>query len=164
MSVSGPSTTPLLTAFDHRRSCYNLTNGSTVPDVELEQVIKDCLNVVPSAFNTQTTRLVLLVGQHHAKLWEIIGSALLAKIGAERYAAGTEARIKGFAAAYGTILFCDDPKAVEGLKIKGGDLYGPKVMGLIDRFRRMLLTVSISRRMNGHISPTVCINTSCGQQ
>jgi hypothetical protein len=127
MSVSGPSTTPLLTAFDHRRSCYNLTNGSTIPDGELEQVIKDCLNVVPSAFNTQTTRLVLLVGEHHTRLWEIIGGALRDKIGAERYASGTESKIKSFAAAYGTILFADDPKAVEGLKMKGGDLYGPKV-------------------------------------
>jgi uncharacterized protein len=127
MSVSGPSTTPLLTAFDHRRSCYNLTSDTTIPQGELTQIIKDCLNVVPSAFNTQTTRLVLLTGQHHIKLWEIVASALRQKIGEERFAAGTEARIKGFAAAHGSIIFCDDPKAVEGLKVKGGDLYGPKV-------------------------------------
>ena len=83
--------------------------------------------MVPSAFNTQTTRLVLLLGEHHDELWRIAAEALRQKIGPERYAAGTEAKIKGFAAAYGTILFCDDPKAVEGLKLKGGDLHGPKV-------------------------------------
>ena len=127
MPVSGPSTTPLLTAFDHRRSCYNLSNESTIPEGELIQLIKDCLNVVPSAFNTQTTRLVLLTGEHHTKLWEITGNALRQKIGEERYAAGTEARIQSFAAAHGSIIFADDPQAVEGLKIRGGDLYGPKV-------------------------------------
>jgi uncharacterized protein len=138
MSVSGPSTTPLLTAFDHRRSCYKLGSGCSIPQDELKQLLADCLNVVPSAFNTQTTRLVLLVGNHHQRLWEIVGSALEAKIGAERYAAGTDARIKSFAAAHGTIIFCDDPKAVEGLKVKGGDLYGPKVTRVLQDINKVL--------------------------
>lgn len=160
MSVSGPQSTPLLQAFDHRRSCYSLTNKSVIPPEELKQLIKDCLNVVPSAFNTQTTRLVLLLGEHHTKLWTIIGDALRNKIGADRYAAGTEAKIKGFSGAHGTILFIDDPKAVEGLRLKGGDLYGPKVR-IVEVFIITLLTGS--RPRSGHINPMACISTLCGR-
>lgn len=160
MSVSGPKSTPLLQAFDHRRSCYSLTNKSLIPHKELKQLVQDCLNVVPSAFNTQTTRLVILVGQHHAKLWEIVGDALSNKIGAERYAAGTEAKIKAFGNAHGTILFIDDPKAVEGLRLKGGDLYGPKVCSAEIC---ALIQLTASRLKSGHINPTACISTSCGR-
>lgn len=160
MSVSGPKSTPLLQAFDHRRSCYNLSNKSLIPHEELKQLVQDCLNVVPSAFNTQTTRLVVLVGQHHTKLWEIVGDALRNKIGAERYASGTESKIKAFGSAHGTIVFADDPKAVEGLRLKGGDLYGPKVR-TVELCVIGLLTAN--RLKSGHINPTACISTSCGR-
>ncbi len=123
MSLSGPDTTPLLTSFAHRRSCYTLTNTSTIPSSQksLISLVHDCLNEVPSPFNSQTTRMTLLLGSAHSKLWsDIVASALMNKIGKERYdGGGTGKKIEGFAEAYGTVLFWDDPHAVEGLKGMG---------------------------------------------
>ena len=41
---------------------------------------------VPSAFNSQTTRVVLLLGESHKKLWQIVKDALKKIVPAEAFA------------------------------------------------------------------------------
>lgn len=71
---------------------------------------------MPSAFNSQSTRIVLLLGDNHLKLWTIVKDQLR-KIVPENAFPATEGKINGcFAAGYGTILFFEDESVIENLQ------------------------------------------------
>ncbi len=103
-------------ALAHRRSYYALSNKSTVSDGEIENIIKFAVKNIPSAFNSQSTRIVLLLGEQHLKLWNIVKDTLRKIVPAEAFKI-TENKIdKSFAAGYGTVLFFEDQTVVEGLQ------------------------------------------------
>ena len=110
-----------------RRSIYKLDNSSPVPDSTIKQLIEGALLNVPSAFNNQGTRITLLLGASHKKLWSITGDILLKKIGEKRWNEGTKDRIAGFSNAYGTILFWDDSDTIKKLKENSPDIYKDKI-------------------------------------
>ena len=56
-------------ALEHRRSYYSISNDSPVQDEEIVHIIRTAVKHVPSAFNSQTTLIVLLLGDEHQKLW-----------------------------------------------------------------------------------------------
>ncbi len=102
----------------HRRSYYFLSGKSPVSDNEIENVLNFAADYVPSAFNSQSTRMVLLLGGDHKKLWEIVKEVLRKRLPAEAFGK-TEAKIDtSFASGYGTVLFFEDETVVEGLQEK----------------------------------------------
>lgn len=101
----------------NRRSHYMLSKESPVPDKEIEQILEFALNNTPSAFNSQSTRMVLLLGNHHTKLWEIVLDCLK-KILPEKEHASVSEKIQMFSNAYGTVLFFEDQKVVKHLQEK----------------------------------------------
>lgn len=112
-------------ALKHRRSYYAIGNKSLISDAEIEEIIDFAALHIPSAFNSQSARFVLLLGEHHKKLWEIVKDTLKKVVAAPAYAI-TEAKIdKSFASGYGTVLFFDDRAVVEGLQ-KAYPLYHEK--------------------------------------
>ncbi|RAL12252.1 Nitroreductase [Aspergillus homomorphus CBS 101889] len=113
--MSGSST--LLAALASRRSYYALRRESPIPDSKIRSILSEILLTTPSAFNSQTTRILVLLKQEHDKLWDITRDTLLARIGAERYEK-TAPRIEGFRAAYGTVLFYEDQTVVAEHKAK----------------------------------------------
>lgn len=103
-------------ALKHRRSYYALGNQTTLPDDEIEEILDFAALHTPSAFNSQSTRLVLLLKEHHQKLWQIVKDSLQKTISAAAFAT-TEAKInKSFASGYGTVLFFEDRNVVESLQ------------------------------------------------
>ncbi len=60
---------------------------------------------VPSAFNSQSTRAVLLLKQEHEKFWEMTKEVLKASAADEEAAKKTESRMDGFKGAYGTVSY-----------------------------------------------------------
>lgn len=99
-----------------RRSYYTIGNESTITDEELVGLIKSAVKHVPSAFNSQSTRVVLLLKEEHKKLWQIVKEEVKKVAPAEGFKA-TEEKIDGcFAAGYGTILFFEEQEVVEGLQ------------------------------------------------
>jgi predicted oxidoreductase (fatty acid repression mutant protein) len=114
-----------LDAIIARRSRYALKNTINLPEDKVIEAIKDSIKHTPSAYNTQSTRAVILLGENHKKLWNIVKEALLAKIGAERFVA-TEAKIdKSFLSGYGTVLFFIDEDVVKEYAEKISDnFYG----------------------------------------
>lgn len=72
---------------------------------------------VPSAFNSQSTRIVLLLGKNHKRLWEITKETLKRIVSAEVFK-GTEAKIDGSLARPATerILFYEDKAVVDSCK------------------------------------------------
>ena len=63
-------------ALEHRRSYYSIGSDSPVLDEEVVHIIRTAVKNVPSAFNSQSTRIVLLLGDEHKKLWDIVKNTL----------------------------------------------------------------------------------------
>lgn len=85
-----------------------------VLDEEVVHIVRTAVNV-PSAFNSQSTRIVLLLGDEH-KLWDIVKNTLKQRISPEAFVK-TEAKIDGcFAAGHGTVLYFEDTAIVKKLQ------------------------------------------------
>ncbi len=104
----------LFALFDDRRSVYSLSNESTVPDSKIEDIVKKVLLTTPSAFNTQSTRIVVLHQDHHRKLWDTVHE-VIRPLAPEDARAGLEGKIKSFRGSYATILFFEDPSSYDHL-------------------------------------------------
>jgi predicted oxidoreductase (fatty acid repression mutant protein) len=105
----------LKTSIAKRRTYYSISDRSLVSDKEIEEIISFAVTHVPSAFNSQSTRLVLLLGEHHKTLWQLIKDVLKQIVPVEAVSA-TEKKLNGFAAGYGSVLFFEDDAIVERLQ------------------------------------------------
>lgn len=103
-------------ALTHRRSYYALSAKSDISDSELQEILEFALWNLPSAYNSQTTRLVLLLGDHHLKLWEIVKAALKKETSAETFIRTAQKIDDSFASGYGTVLFYEEDKIVKKLQ------------------------------------------------
>ena len=63
------STSAYLDAVKTRRSIYALNKTSPISDDRIEQIFQEIILASPSAFNSQTTRAVLLLNEEHEKFW-----------------------------------------------------------------------------------------------
>ncbi|MFA6620594.1 MAG: nitroreductase family protein [Bacilli bacterium] len=111
----------LVESLKNRRTIYALGKNPKVGSEKIVALVKEVTDAVPSAFNGQSQRAVVLTGSAHDKLWSIVLETLR-KIVPSAAFAKTEAKIKGFAAGEGTILFFDD-EAVTNELIKAFPLY-----------------------------------------
>ncbi|MCD7976918.1 MAG: nitroreductase family protein [Tannerellaceae bacterium] len=103
-------------AIEHRRSYYALKRESPISDQEIKDMVNHAVLHVPSPFNSQSARLVLLLGEQHTKFWDITKETLKQILNEEAYSK-TEAKINhSFASGYGTILFYEDEMVVRGLQ------------------------------------------------
>ena len=100
-----------------RRSVYALNRELPLPPGEIVATIEHALRHAPSPFNSQSTRLLVLFGAEHEKLWDMTADALRAVVPAEAFAPTAE-KIAGFRAAAGTVLFFEDQTVVKGLQDK----------------------------------------------
>ncbi len=95
-----------------RRSYYKLGAESPIPDTAIEGIIEQVMLNVPSAFNSQTVRIALLLHDQHRKLWEITSEVLKGVVPEEQFLA-TEKKLQGFRNAYGTVCNCTPPRICE---------------------------------------------------
>ena len=87
-----------------RRTIYVLGKDIPVPENELIGTVIEAVKQAPSAFNSQSSRLLILLGEQHARLWELTREQLRKIVPAESFS-GTSDKIDGFAATAGSILF-----------------------------------------------------------
>lgn len=95
-----------------RRSIYALGKNVAFSQDELVKLIKASIKQGPSAFNNQTTRAIILFDDSHDKLWDIVAGSLRKVVKDDAAFAKTQAKINGFKAAYGTILYFTETKTV----------------------------------------------------
>ncbi len=100
---------------EERRSYYAIDKKSPISNQEIRQIIEHAVKYVPSAFNSQSARVLLLLGENHDKLWEITRETLRKIVPTDSFSS-TDAKIDGFKAGYGTILFFEDEAVIEGLQ------------------------------------------------
>lgn len=100
--------TPFADAIHARRTNYALTSTSPIPNSRITDLITSTLKDVPSAFNSQTTRIVAILGkEEHSKLWTTILEVYKAMLAPEKFE-HFKGRAEGFRGAYGTLLFYED--------------------------------------------------------
>ena len=73
-------------AIKERRSIYAISKESPISDERIQEIVEDIVKHVPSAFNSQTTRTVILLGEYHDKLWDITMEALRKIVPANNFA------------------------------------------------------------------------------
>lgn len=105
-------------AFMHRRSYYSITNQSPIDNSVIQDILETAIAHTPSPFNSQSARVVLLLGEHHKRLWSIVKRTLQKRLSTEAFRQ-TEEKIENcFASGYGTVLFFEDQSVVKGLQTK----------------------------------------------
>ncbi len=102
-------------AVKDRRSYYSISGKSPVSDERIKEIVHFAVKQAPSAFNCQSGRAILLLREHHGEFWQMVMDALRKIVPAERFAP-TEAKIKSFAAGYGTVLFFEDVRPIKDLQ------------------------------------------------
>ena len=104
-------------AIKDRRTYYQLQKISPVSDEEIQSIIEHVLLYAPSAFNSQSARMVVLLGNNHTKLWEITKEELKKVSKSEDAFKVTVEKVNtSFASGYGTILFFEDKTVIKGLQ------------------------------------------------
>ncbi len=102
-------------AIRKRRTQYSLGRDLPLPQAEVTTLIKEALRLAPSAFNSQSSRAVILFDSQSVKFWDLVKDELRESIPADSYAQ-TEQKLNGFAAGAGTVLFFEDQDVIKGLQ------------------------------------------------
>lgn len=103
------------TAIKERRTMYGISKETVASDERIQEIIETAVKHTPSSFNSQSARVLILLGEHQNKLWDIT-KEVLRKIVPEGKFAPTEEKINSFQSGYGTVLFFEDQSVIEGLQ------------------------------------------------
>ena len=97
-----------------RRSFYNINKDIRVSEETILNLIEETVKYTPSAFNSESQRVVVLLNEKHDLLWEMVKAAIK-KIVPDNEFKKSEEKINAFKAGYGTVLFFDDSLTTEAL-------------------------------------------------
>ena len=100
-----------------RRSVYALNTNTAVSQKQIMNVIERCVYEAPSAFNSQSPRIVVLFKDSSKKFWNLTMDSLRKVIPPEKFGP-TEEKINAFMQVIGTILFYEDDKITQDLQEK----------------------------------------------
>lgn len=98
-----------------RRTVYAIGNREIAPIDKVRGILELAVAHTPTAFNSQSGRVVLLLGAEHARAWDMIEDALRAIVPGDRFDKTAE-KIGSFRAGLATILYYEDMDAVRGLQ------------------------------------------------
>ncbi|ALP34915.1 nitroreductase [Paenibacillus sp. IHB B 3084] len=104
------------TALKERRSYYGISKEQVISDQRIQEIVEEAVKYTPTSFNSQTSRAVVLLGEHHDKLWNITEDILREVVGNEEQFKSTAEKMNGFRSGYGTVLFFEDNNVVAGLQ------------------------------------------------
>jgi hypothetical protein len=100
----------LVEAIHARRSIRSITRTPEITRETIEEAIQLALKA-PSAFNMQSDRMVVLMGDSHEKLWDMVKETLRSIVPANAFA-DTKTRLQGWSHGAGTVLFFVDQSTV----------------------------------------------------
>ncbi|WP_436462800.1 nitroreductase family protein [Acinetobacter seifertii] len=99
----------------NRRTIYAIGKNVALDHTKIEETIREAVKHSPSSFNSQSSRVVTLYGESHAKFWNLVREALRKIVPADSFA-GTNAKIDSFVAGVGTVLFYEDQAVIKSLQ------------------------------------------------
>lgn len=98
-----------------RRSIYQLGNQVSSTNDELLSLIRTVVRESPSAFNSQTSRILILLDKAHQEFWDMT-EHILKEVTPEAAFPNTQAKLAGFRSGKGTVLFYEDLDIVQELQ------------------------------------------------
>ena len=98
-----------------RRTYYGINKDVQVSDERIKEIVEFAVKYTPSAFNSQTARIVVLTGESHDKLWDITTETLRDLVGNGDFSA-TQQKMDSFKSGYGTVLFFEDEAIIKSLQ------------------------------------------------
>lgn len=113
-------------AVTHRRSYYHLQDRALVDDSAIVETIDTLLTTMPSPFNVQSARIVLLLDEQHRDFWDIVLESLKRLVDIKQFESTKQKITKAFASGHGTLLFYEDEAALNLLR-ESFPLYANKV-------------------------------------
>ncbi|CAK7274963.1 type II nitroreductase [Sporothrix epigloea] len=116
-SSTKPNADTLLELIKGRRSYYALSKDLSISKDRIQEIVKEAILQVPSSFNSQSNRVIVLFGDEHDKFWSIVRETLQA-FGTPETREKTNSRLAMFDASAGTILFFEDQTVVENFQSK----------------------------------------------
>jgi len=102
-------------AIMERRSYYSISNEPVISDEKIQEIINMAVLHNPSPMNSQSSRVVLLLGKAHFTLWNMTKETLRKIVPAENFEP-TETKLNNFRNGYGTVLFFEDQDVVKSLE------------------------------------------------
>ncbi|MFT9846705.1 nitroreductase family protein [Aneurinibacillus sp. REN35] len=102
-------------AVENRRSIYGISKDMVASDERIQEIINHAVKHTPSAFNSQSARVAVLLGENHDKLWNITTETLRNIVPADQFAP-TQEKMNAFGNGYGTVLFFEDQETVAALQ------------------------------------------------
>lgn len=106
-----------MTAVKERRTYYGISKEAVVSNERIHEMINEAVKYTPSAFNSQSARVVILLGDQHDKLWNLTKETLRKIVPAENFGP-TEEKMNAFKSGYGSVLFFEDNSVIESLQNK----------------------------------------------
>ena len=103
---------------EDRRTIYALGKNTDLSQEEIEEQIRKVVKQVPTAFNSQTTRVVVLFDEANEKFWDHIYDVQKDVIQGEMWDMMSGVMV-GAKDAVGTVLFFEDLDAVEQMPAQG---------------------------------------------
>ena len=110
---------------EKRRSVYALSDQLPVSNDEIVKLVEHAVLHTPSSFNSQSTRIAVLFGDDHNKLWQLTEDTLHDIVDNEEQFAATKQKMDGFKAGAGTILFLEEHSVVRDMQA-AAPLYADK--------------------------------------
>lgn len=93
----------VLQGFESRRTYYALESSSPISDDRIHEIIQAVVKHTPSSFNSQSTRVLVLLADEHKQLWNDIVKPAVKAVAPPEAWEGSEKRLSGFANGYGTV-------------------------------------------------------------
>lgn len=97
-----------------RHSAYDLSKVSSLSDEAVVELVKEAVLLTPSAMNSQSQRVVVLLGENSDKFWDLTREALR-EVAPEEGFEKTVVKLENFK-GQGTILFYADTNTTRELE------------------------------------------------
>ncbi|GAF64755.1 putative oxidoreductase [Bacillus sp. TS-2] len=105
----------MLRAIQNRRTIRKLKAQSSLTVQEIKEILSTVVDYAPTAFHSQSSRVVLLMNEHHRTFWNMTEEMMKQVLTPEKFSL-SQKKIKGYASGFGTLLFFDDEKVTEKVK------------------------------------------------
>lgn len=102
-------------AVQERRSIYGISKESMISDERIQEIIEFAVKHTPSSFNSQSGRVLVLLGEHQNDVWNMVKETLRKMLPADSFGP-TEEKLSSFQSGYGTILFFEDETVIQELQ------------------------------------------------
>lgn len=103
-------------AIAKRRSHYHLADTKIVDDNTVILLVDKLLETMPTPFNVQSTRILLLFNEQHRELWSILMDIFREMLPPDRFEKSRQKIETAFMAGRGTLLFYEDSEVLDTMR------------------------------------------------